>query len=179
MANKITDPGPLDWRVSIVDKAGRPSPEFQRRWNTNRDNTAQIGTVTFGSGAPTGVPDDGAVYVDTSVSPAIVYYGDGGTWLVATPTPGDPTATAGATANDGTASTFMRSDASPAVQIGTTAEPGLLQPDGTTITVSAGVISAVGGGGGGGGYMLPLVTGDLSGPVAIADAYGQFIGVPL
>jgi hypothetical protein len=27
--------------------------------------------------------------------------------------------------------------------------------------------------------MLPLVTGDLPGPVAIADPYGQFIGVPL
>jgi hypothetical protein len=51
---------------------------------------------------------------------------------------------------DGSASTFMRSDAAPAVQLGTTSVPGLLQPDGTTITVTGGVITSVGGGGSGG-----------------------------
>lgn len=49
--------------------------------------------------------------------------------------------------------------------------------DGTNCVATGG-----GGGGGGGGSssgMLPLVTGDLPGPVPIADPYGQFIGVPL
>lgn len=55
----------------------------------------------------------------------------------------NPTATAGPTANNGTAGTFMRSDASPAVQTCTTSQPGLCQPDGSTITVSAGIIKAV------------------------------------
>lgn len=36
-----------------------------------------------------------------------------------------------------------------------------------------------GGGGGTGVYMLPLVTGELPGPVAISDARGQYIGVPI
>ena len=34
-------------------------------------------------------------------------------------------------------------------------------------------------GGGGGAGMLPLVTGDLPGPIAIADGNGAFIGVAL
>lgn len=46
---------------------------------------------------------------------------------------------------DGSASTFMRSDAAPAVQVATTSKPGLVQPDGTTITISGDVISSVGG----------------------------------
>jgi hypothetical protein len=62
--------------------------------------------------------------------------------------PGDPTATAGPAAIDGSASTFMRSDAAPAVQVATTGRPGLVQPDGSTITIDGDVISAVGGGGG-------------------------------
>lgn len=36
-----------------------------------------------------------------------------------------------------------------------------------------------GSGAGAGGYMLPLVTGELPGPVAITDGRGQFIGVPI
>lgn len=57
----------------------------------------------------------------------------------------NPAATAGATAVNGTAPTFMRSDAAPAVRVATTGQTGLVQPDGSTITISAGVISAVGG----------------------------------
>lgn len=74
------DLGPLDWRTPIVDGAGRPSPEFQRRWNTQRGNNGLIGTVTAGSGAPTGTPSDGAEYVDTSTTPFTVYIGLGGAW---------------------------------------------------------------------------------------------------
>lgn len=59
----------------------------------------------------------------------------------------NPTATAGPTAINGSATTFMRSDASPAIQLGTSTQKGIVQVDGTTITASAGVISAVGGSG--------------------------------
>jgi hypothetical protein len=59
------------------------------------------------------------------------------------PTAANPSATAGPTANNGSAATFMRSDASPAVQLGTAAQKGIIQCDGSTITCTAGVISAV------------------------------------
>lgn len=74
------DTGPLDWRIAIVDKSGRPTQEFQRRWATQRNNNALIGAVTLGLGAPTGTPDDGAEYVDTSTTPFTVYFGKDGTW---------------------------------------------------------------------------------------------------
>lgn len=174
------DLGPLDWRIAITDKNGRPTPEFQRRWNTQRSNNALIGTITFGSGAPPAdpVPDDGALYVDDSGEPYTIYVGEDGEWHKSgvtlftelTDVPhaytasgsyivrvkvdmtglefidplsltADPTATAGSVAVNGTASTFMRSDAAPAVQIGSAATFGILKPDGTTILGSGGTIS--------------------------------------
>jgi hypothetical protein len=78
----VTDTGPLDWRIGIVDKAGRPTPEFQRRWTQQRLNNAAIGTVSFGSGPPpaTPAPADGAEYVDTSTTPYTIYVGNSGAW---------------------------------------------------------------------------------------------------
>lgn len=139
-----TDPGPLDWRISIVDKEGRPSPEFQRRWNTNRNNTALIGgTITFGTGAPSGTPDNGAEYVDTSTTPYTFYIGYSSAWHVLSPiASGNPTATAGPTAINGSALTYMRSDAAPAIQKGSSSIFGIVKVDGTTITSSGGVISS-------------------------------------
>jgi hypothetical protein len=61
------------------------------------------------------------------------------------PAGANPTATAGPTAVNGSALTFMRSDAAPAVQTATTGQLGLVKPDGTTITISGGTISASGG----------------------------------
>lgn len=60
----------------------------------------------------------------------------------------NPTATAGPTANNGVATTAMRSDASPAIQLGSASQKGIVQVDGTTITATGGVISATTGGGG-------------------------------
>jgi hypothetical protein len=57
--------------------------------------------------------------------------------------PANPTATAGPNAVNGSAVTYMRSDAAPAVQVGSSSQKGILQVDGTTITATAGVISAV------------------------------------
>lgn len=59
----------------------------------------------------------------------------------------NPTATASDTAVNGVATTFMRSDGAPAIQKTSSSVFGLAKVDGTTITASAGVISAVGGSG--------------------------------
>lgn len=76
----IKDLGPLDWRIGIVDKTGRPTPEFQRRWALQRANNNLIHTLTFGSGVPTGVPEDGSEYIDTSTNPFTLYVGQNGSW---------------------------------------------------------------------------------------------------
>lgn len=60
------------------------------------------------------------------------------------PVGANPTATAGPTAVNGSAATFLRSDGAPAVQTGTAGLLGLLQPDGTSILVSGGGIISVG-----------------------------------
>lgn len=75
------DTGPLDWRIAITDKAGRPTPEFQRRWTIQRNNNALIGSITFGMGVPTGQPKDGAEYVDTTTTPYTLYIGRGNSWV--------------------------------------------------------------------------------------------------
>lgn len=59
----------------------------------------------------------------------------------------NPTATAGDVAVNGVATTFMRSDGAPAIQKTSSSVFGLAKVDGTTITASGGVISAVGGSG--------------------------------
>ena len=147
MANP-TDIGPLDHRVSIVDKQGKPSPEFQRRWNSNRANTALITGTTFGTGAPTATPSgDGQKYFDTSVNPYRAYVSYSGVYAPASPIGGTPSALASDTATVGTATTFMRSDASPAIQKASATQFGLVKVDGLTITSTGGIISSVGGGG--------------------------------
>lgn len=56
-------------------------------------------------------------------------------------TPANPTATAGPAAVNGAASTYMRSDAAPAVQKATGAQFGIVEGDGSTVTLTGGVIS--------------------------------------
>lgn len=55
----------------------------------------------------------------------------------------NPTATAGPAAVNGSALTFMRSDASPAIQLGSTSLFGIVKCDGSTIACTAGVISVL------------------------------------
>lgn len=76
------------------------------------------------------------------------------------PTAANPTGTAKDTAVNGSATTYMRSDAAPAVQKASNTQFGIVEVDGTTITATGGVISAVGGGGG----SVSITTG--CGPVA-------------
>lgn len=74
------DLGPLDWKIPIVNAAGQPTEEFQRRWATQRANNALIGGVTLGHGPPVGVPGDGAEYLDIDANPFVLYAGSAGTW---------------------------------------------------------------------------------------------------
>ena len=77
--------------------------------------------------------------------------GTGVTSWVAPPsgtTAANPTAIASNVAVNGVATTFMRSDAAPAVQLTSASVFGLCKVDGTTITAAGGVITAIGGGGG-------------------------------
>lgn len=53
----------------------------------------------------------------------------------------NPTATAGPTAVNGSATTAMRSDGAPAIQLATSGQKGLVQVDGQTIIAASGVIS--------------------------------------
>lgn len=147
----VNNLGPLDWRIPIVTPEGRPTLEFQRRWATQIGNNNQIGGITIGSGPPPSVPTpaDGDQYADTSTTPYTLYIANGGVWYQAGSSSGNPTAVASDVAVNGTAGTFMRSDAAPAVQKASSSQFGIVKVDGTTITESGGVISASGGGGGG------------------------------
>ena len=81
-SQNTTNLGPLDWRIAIVDRSGRPTPEFIKRWGIQRTNNGLISNVKTAVGAPPATPSpaDGATYIDTSVTPYILYVGEGGTW---------------------------------------------------------------------------------------------------
>ncbi len=55
----------------------------------------------------------------------------------------NPTATAGPLAINGSATTFMRSDAAPAIQLASNSQFGIVEVDGTTIVATSGVIGAL------------------------------------
>lgn len=78
----ILDTGPLDWRIGIVDTNGRPTPEFQRRWNTQRQNNGLITPTTVAVGAPVSpAPADGSEYVDIGASPPALYVASSANWI--------------------------------------------------------------------------------------------------
>jgi hypothetical protein len=60
------------------------------------------------------------------------------------PAGANPTATAGPAAINGTATTFMRSDAAPLIQKGSSSQFGLAECDNTTISCSGGVFASLG-----------------------------------
>lgn len=112
--------------------------------------TATIGTAAVNGSATTFMRSDaapaipqassstfGAVKVDgTSITAAA------GVISAAGSTPANPTATIGTTAVNGTATTFMRSDAAPAIPEASSSVFGAVKVDGTSITAAAGIISA-------------------------------------
>jgi hypothetical protein len=82
----------------------------------------------------------------------------------------NPTALAGPVAINGVALSFMRSDAAPAVQLGTSAQAGIVQVDGSTITAVGGVITATAG--------VPPTSASPSataGPVAVNGSAATFM----
>lgn len=91
---------------------------------------------------------------------------------------GNPTATAGPNAINGSASTFMRSDAAPAVQLGTNAQQGLVEGDGATLSCSAGVCGTT-------GAVVAGVTGTVTaaqwaaGDIFVVKLAGQTLTLPL
>lgn len=111
-------------------------------------NTARLPTP-FTSGTRSGSTSVFATLSGAATSGNCVQFDASGN-LVATgsacggsgSTGANPTATAGPTAVNGAATTFMRSDAAPAVQQCSSSQKGICQVDGTTITESSGVISA-------------------------------------
>ena len=139
--------------------------------------TATAGPAAINGVAGTFMRSDGApaIQLGTNAQKGIVQV-DGTTIIAAAgvisavvPVGANPTATAGPAAINGVAGTFMRSDAAPAIQLGSAAQKGIVQVDNVTITAVGGVISAVGGGPSGAN---PTAT---AGPAAINGVAGTFM----
>jgi hypothetical protein len=113
--------------------------------------TTQMNAFTPSPPSPASGPSQGYLWANHTTGTVWYYDFTSNEWVnsgSSGATGANPTATAGPNAVDGSATTFLRSDGAPAVQIGSASQLGLLQVDGTTITADDGVISAVGGGGG-------------------------------
>lgn len=149
--------------MSLADQTGAEG-SYSATWSsTNLTNYAYAvllslkATTTTGQTANLVDYDDG----DGNVLGAVNAQGQ----IVLPSTTGLPTnsPTAGALAYDSTTQQPVIYNGSEWESIGgtaalaTTSAPGIVQPDGTTITITAGVISAAGGGGGGGGGAVVLL----------------------
>lgn len=102
-----------------------------------------VAAISAGINNP-GVQQSGAVTANHCVKwgPGTGQVQDAGANCASQSSGANPTATAGPTAVNGAATTFMRSDAAPAVQLGTNAAPGIVQADNVTIKSTLGVIAA-------------------------------------
>ena len=199
----MTSLNPLTWNIPIADVGGNPTPEFMRKWAQQQGINASIPVpAVSGTGflVQTG-PTSWALRTITSGTGINVTNGSGvvGNPVVAL---ADTAVTPGSYGSASQVATFTvdqqgRLTAAANVTINIT-ESGLTLADVTTDDVSitkhgfapkapndatkflngVGAYSVPAGGGGGSG-MLPLVTGDLPGPIAIADGNGAFIGVSL
>lgn len=140
---------------------------------TPANPTATAGPSAVNGAASTYMRSDAApaVQMGSAAQPGILQVDGvsitetGGVISAAGSTPGNPTATAGPSAINGVATTFMRSDAAPAVQQGSAAQKGIVQVDGTTITAASGVISGA----------APANPSATAGPAAINGVASTFM----
>lgn len=128
-ANAISSSGVLTANLPVIGGGAGAAPSVGTRSGTTTGFATYTGTVTGGTNC---------AQWDTNgnLTAAAASCGSGGGASGA-----NPTATAGPTAVNGVAATFMRSDGAPAVQQGSSSQKGIVQVDGTTITESSGVIS--------------------------------------
>jgi hypothetical protein len=138
IASWLATPTSANLAAALTDETGTGANVFGTAPTISSLNATTAMTLAFLTGSTQCL----------QVSTTGVVSGTGAVCGGAGSTGANPTATAGPTANNGVATTFMRSDASPAVQLGTAAQKGIVQVDGTTITATAGVISAVASGSG-------------------------------
>lgn len=127
--------------VSIA-QAGASSA-FANGWYADVVNKG-VGTVTI---TPATSTINGAATLVLTTAQGARVFSDGSNYQInqgagTGGTFANPSATAGPTANNGVASTAMRSDATPAVQQGSASQKGIVQVDGTSLLASSGVISA-------------------------------------
>lgn len=125
------------------------------------------GLVTI---TPTTSTINGAASITVPTNTGCDLVSDGTNWQVAAcnaigPSGANPTGTASDTATNGTARTFMRSDATPAIQKGSSSAFGVVKVDGTTITASGGVITAAG------GSFTPALPNYIAGNTYLAQPY--------
>ncbi len=136
--------------TGFLTRTGAGTYSFQSATNgITLGNLAQIGANTVLGNATGSTANIAAQSMPScsAASSALTWTtssGFGCNTITASPTFANPTATAGPTAINGSATTAMRSDAAPPVQLGTNSQPGLLQGDGSTTNVSAGVVSVIG-----------------------------------
>lgn len=173
-AHWIPFPNGAGCAISTVDAIGCVKPDGI---TITVDNEGTISTQTAGCSVATTInigcvkPDDITITIDGDGVISAVAAGcpistlsvigcvrpdgttitvDGSGILTAVvPTAANPTAIASEAAVNGTAPTFMRSDAAPAIQKTSASLYGVAKVDNVTITAVDGVISAVGGGGAG------------------------------
>lgn len=156
---------PLSWQVPIVNKDGTPTDEFMRKWEqqaTTNSTIPVLSTVAQVS-AVIDIIDDtpGDILIRGSttwegVAPLTLFDAAGAAAAAQTAaelfaTNADAVVLAAAEAFSANANNLTSGTVAAArLPIATTAAFGAVKPDGVTVTIAAGVISAVGGGGGSG-----------------------------
>lgn len=131
IATWLATPSSANLAAALTDETGSGSAVFGTAPTISSLNATVAMTLAYITGSTQ------CLQVNTSgaVSGTGSACGSGGG------TGANPTATAGPAAVNGVATTFMRSDGAPAVQLATAAQKGIAQVDGATILASSGVIS--------------------------------------
>ena len=143
-------PAGFSWQVQY-NGTSLDCSQFASSGSSGANPTATAGDVAVNGSATTFMRSDGAPAIQKASSSVFGLAKVDNTTITASagvisavvPGSANPTATAGDVAVNGSATTFMRSDGAPAIQKSSSSLFGLAKVDGTTITASGGVISAV------------------------------------